>query len=128
MDVQEDENDNNNQTTPPSSSKMHSCDVRVTFPTNRQAQYALKVLQVDKEPTDRVTKSMEVEKMLDDIKQEKTTKDPTVKNDDDGEEEERIAVLKVHFESSELKMLRVSVSSFYDYLALVVKTFQEFDR
>lgn len=32
------------------------------------------------------------------------------------------------FESLELKMLRVSVSSFYDYLALVIKTFQEFDR
>mmetsp|Transcript_55785 Transcript_55785/g.135180 ORF Transcript_55785/g.135180 Transcript_55785/m.135180 type:complete len:122 (-) Transcript_55785:191-556(-) len=121
MDVQEDENDNNNQTTS-ASPKMHSCDVRVTFPTNRQAQYALQVLQVDKEPTDRVTKSMEVE-MSDGIKEKSTDSTETY----DGEEE-RIAVLKVHFESSELKMLRVSVSSFYDYLALVVKTFQEFDR
>ena len=31
------------------------------------------------------------------------------------------------FESKELKMIRVAVSSFYDYLALVVKTMQEFD-
>lgn len=30
-------------------------------------------------------------------------------------------------ESKELKMLRVSVSSFYDYLAVVLKTMQEFD-
>jgi len=32
------------------------------------------------------------------------------------------------FESEELKMLRVAVSSFYDYLAVVLKTMQEFDR
>jgi hypothetical protein len=30
-------------------------------------------------------------------------------------------------ESEELKMLRVAVSSFYDYLAVVLKTMQEFD-
>lgn len=32
------------------------------------------------------------------------------------------------FESDELKMLRVSVSSFYDYLTVVLKTLQEFDE
>ena len=31
------------------------------------------------------------------------------------------------FESKELKMIRVAVSSFYDYLTLVLKTLQEFD-
>ena len=31
------------------------------------------------------------------------------------------------FESKELKMVRVAVSSFYDYLTVVLKTFQEFD-
>jgi hypothetical protein len=31
------------------------------------------------------------------------------------------------FESKELKMLRVGVSGFYDYLAVVLKTMQEFD-
>lgn len=31
------------------------------------------------------------------------------------------------FESKEVKMIRVAVSSFYDYLALVIKTMQEFD-
>ena len=30
-------------------------------------------------------------------------------------------------ESEELKMLRVAVSSFYDYLAVVLRTMQEFD-
>ena len=36
---------------------------------------------------------------------------------------------KIHrrFESKELKMVRVAVSSFYDYLIVVLKTFQEFD-
>jgi hypothetical protein len=37
--------------------KMHVCEVVVTFPTNLQADYALRVLQVDKEPSDRVQRS-----------------------------------------------------------------------
>ena len=32
-----------------------------------------------------------------------------------------------HLESKELKMLRVAVSSFYDYVTLVIKCMQEFD-
>jgi hypothetical protein len=32
-----------------------------------------------------------------------------------------------HFESKELKMLRVAISSFFDYLKVVLKCFQEFD-
>ena len=30
--------------------------------------------------------------------------------------------------ATEAKMLRVAVSSFYDYLQVVIKTFQEFDN
>ena len=84
MDTQ-DENDynKNEMISSPPPPKIHSCDVRVTFPTNRQAQYALQVLQVDKEPTDRVTKSMEIEL-------HKTQED----GDDDGDSN-NIAVLKV---------------------------------
>jgi hypothetical protein len=39
----------------------HACEIRVTFPTNLQAEQSLQILQVDKEPTDRVTKSYRLE-------------------------------------------------------------------
>ena len=35
----------------------HACEIQVTFPTNLQAEQAMKILQVDKEPTNRVHKS-----------------------------------------------------------------------
>ena len=43
-------------------STVHACEVEVTFPTNLQAEQAVQVLQVDQEPTDRVTKSFELVK------------------------------------------------------------------
>ena len=95
MDAQDENDDYNNEMIsssspsppPPPSPKMHSCDVRVTFPTNRQAQYALQALQVDKEPTDRVTKSMEIEL-------HKNQEDKGGDEDGDGDSN-KIAVLKV---------------------------------
>jgi hypothetical protein len=98
----------------------HACEIEVTFATNLQAQQALEILQVDKEPTDRVTKSFEI----------MVIENQSTDQDNDGtvdEVETNHLCLKVRFESRELKMLRVSVSSFYDYLAVVLKTFLEFD-
>ena len=43
-----------------SSHPNHVCEIEVTFPTDRQAEQALQILQVDKEPTDRVSKSFEL--------------------------------------------------------------------
>jgi Transcription factor Pcc1 len=100
----------------------HACEVEVTFPTNLQAQQAYEILQVDQEPTDRVTKSLEI---IMNIENQSTTCCCT--NNDDTEEVALTHRLKIRFESTELKMLRVAVSSFYDYLAVVLKTFQEFD-
>ena len=40
----------------------HVCEIEVTFPTNLQAEQAKQVLQVDREPTDRVTKSFRLDK------------------------------------------------------------------
>jgi hypothetical protein len=37
--------------------ERHACEIQVTFPTDLQAEQAMKILQVDAEPTDRVTKS-----------------------------------------------------------------------
>ena len=39
----------------------HSCEIKVTFPTNLQATQAMQVLQVDREPTNRVSKSFRIE-------------------------------------------------------------------
>eukprot|EP00536_Pseudo-nitzschia_multiseries_P003190 jgi/Psemu1/301811/fgenesh1_kg.47_\ len=95
--------------------RNHSCEIEVTFPTNLQAEQALKILQVDREPTDRVSKSFQM------IKPDETA--------DYGKNagKETVYKLKVRFESKELKMVRVAVSSFYDYLVVVLKTLQEFD-
>jgi hypothetical protein len=46
--------------------KPHACEVRVSFPTNLQAEQAMQVLQVDPEPTDRVSKSFRLENDPDD--------------------------------------------------------------
>lgn len=35
----------------------HACEIDITFPTDLQAEQALQILQVDKEPTDRVSKT-----------------------------------------------------------------------
>ena len=42
-------------------SDVHVCELEITFPTDLQAEQAMKVLQVDKEPTDRVTKSFRLQ-------------------------------------------------------------------
>jgi Transcription factor Pcc1 len=78
------------------------CQIDIVFPTNQQAEQALQVLQVDREPGDRVEKTFS-------IVQDNST-----------------VVLRVDLRSNEPKMLRVAVSSFYDYLQVVLKTFQEF--
>ena len=40
--------------------KSHCCEVKVSFPTNVQAQHAMTVLAVDPEPTNRVTKHFQM--------------------------------------------------------------------
>ena len=40
----------------------HACEIEVIFPTDLQAEQALQILQVDKEPTDRVSKSFHLVK------------------------------------------------------------------
>jgi len=49
----------------PTMSSLHACEIQVTFPTNRQAEQALQILQVDAEPTDRVSKSFRLEQRKD---------------------------------------------------------------
>lgn len=40
----------------------HVCEIDVAFPTDLQAEQALQILQVDREPTDRVSKTFSLVK------------------------------------------------------------------
>ena len=45
--------------------RIHACEIEITFPTHLQAEQALQILQVDKEPTDRASKSFHLVKTKD---------------------------------------------------------------
>ena len=45
--------------------RIHACEIEITFPTNLQAEQALQILQVDKEPTDRASKAFHLVKTKD---------------------------------------------------------------
>ncbi|MGK3758557.1 MAG: hypothetical protein ACI8RD_010872 [Bacillariaceae sp.] len=46
--------------------RIHACEIEITFPTNLQAEQALQILQVDKEPTERASKSFHLVKTKED--------------------------------------------------------------
>mmetsp|Transcript_27052 Transcript_27052/g.47786 ORF Transcript_27052/g.47786 Transcript_27052/m.47786 type:complete len:122 (+) Transcript_27052:3-368(+) len=114
--------DTSNHDTP-----LHICELEVTFPTNIQAEQALQVLQVDKEPSNRVSKSFQLIAKQEENVAEDNGNITTTTTNNGFRDDTTITCLKVRLESKELKMLRVAVSSLYDYLAVVLKTFQEFD-
>jgi hypothetical protein len=71
---------------------MHACEVVVTFPTNLQARQALRVLQVDKEPSDRVTRSFHYvvrprSREGDDVSGDVTVHDGQAKDDDEHDDD-----------------------------------------
>jgi hypothetical protein len=45
--------------------RIHACEIEITFPTDLHAEQALQILQVDKEPTDRASKSFHLVKTKD---------------------------------------------------------------
>jgi hypothetical protein len=77
----------------------YECSLDLTFPLARQASQVRRIMAVDRELGDRVLRVL-------------TVKDRTV---------------HVAFKATEAKLLRVSVSSFCDYLTVALKCFQEFD-
>mmetsp|Transcript_28377 Transcript_28377/g.66392 ORF Transcript_28377/g.66392 Transcript_28377/m.66392 type:complete len:341 (+) Transcript_28377:74-1096(+) len=81
----------------------YACEIEVTFPTPRHAEQTQRVMEVDQEIGDRVRKSF------------------SLCGDDKN-------VLRISFEATEAKFLRVSVSSCYDFLTVALKVFQEFDH
>lgn len=46
--------------------KTHSCEVKISFPTDLQAQQAIQILAVDPEPTNRVVKQFRISQEADD--------------------------------------------------------------
>ena len=113
------------------SPRPHACEVEVRFPTDLQAEQALQILQVDAEPTDRVTKSFRLERGPSDQPVCMIVWVSLLIAGIRGLPFSCLFSLRIFWcsriESEELKMLRVAVSSFYDYLTVVLRTMQEFD-
>jgi len=87
--------------------RPYKCQMDIAFPSALDSKRAMDVLSVDEEISgDRVVKTYSV-----------------ISSGGDGGEKN---VLRVNIEATEAKLLRVSVSSFYDMLKVVVKCYQEF--
>ena len=93
--------------------KPYDCTVRLRFPTEHLAAVAMASLSADKE-----------------LRGNKVSRTLAIVNDDDVSENagaggER-CVLRATFRASELRLLRVCVSSFYDMASIIVRTQLEF--
>ncbi|KAG3114002.1 hypothetical protein PI124_g5982 [Phytophthora idaei] len=75
------------------------CEISLSFPEEVDALYVLLTLEVDEE-----------------LQPEKIHRTLTVKGDE----------LHVHFEATEIRLLRAAVSSFYDMSVLTARTLLEF--
>ncbi|TMW68677.1 hypothetical protein Poli38472_006145 [Pythium oligandrum] len=82
-----------------SATHPYECDIRLSFPEAEDAEHAMLTIQVDEElQPDKIHRSLSV----------------------DGTD------LIVHFEATEIRLLRAAVASFYDMSLLVARTLLEF--
>ncbi|XP_071817072.1 EKC/KEOPS complex subunit LAGE3-like [Apostichopus japonicus] len=81
--------------------ERHACEIQIPFPSAKEADIAYNSLRVDisREP-----------------RKDQMSKELTVSDN----------ILNVHFTATEARFLRTAVSSFFDFLNLVVKTMEEF--
>mmetsp|Transcript_25086 Transcript_25086/g.58376 ORF Transcript_25086/g.58376 Transcript_25086/m.58376 type:complete len:87 (+) Transcript_25086:77-337(+) len=77
----------------------YSCEIHISLPTRDHADQLKRVMEVDTEIGEKVKKSIDL-----------------VEN-----------AMRVHIKATEAKLLRVVVSTFYDYLTVALKCIQEFD-
>ncbi|GLD95066.1 hypothetical protein PINS_up003691 [Pythium insidiosum] len=77
----------------------YECEIALSFPEAEDAQHAMMTIQVDEE-----------------LQPEKIHRTLSVNGSD----------LIVHFEATEIRLLRAAVSSFYDMALLVSRTLLEF--
>uniref|UniRef100_A0AAV1V188 Transcription factor Pcc1 n=1 Tax=Peronospora matthiolae TaxID=2874970 RepID=A0AAV1V188_9STRA len=82
-----------------SATHPYECDICLNFPAEVDAQFVLQTLEVD-----------------DELQPDKIHRTLTVKGSD----------LHVHFEATEIRLLRAAVSSFYDMSMLTARTLLEF--
>ena len=78
----------------------YRCEITVHLPTAEMAADVQRILSVDREIGDRVVKELQLA--------------------------EEDAAVHVSFRATEARLLRVSVSSFYEYLIVCLKCYQEF--
>lgn len=78
----------------------YQCDIEITLSSPEMASAVAAILSVDREISNRVIKEIK----------------------------SRDAVLHIHFKAQEARLLRVSVSAFYEYLVVCLKCYQEFEE
>mmetsp|Transcript_31075 Transcript_31075/g.46328 ORF Transcript_31075/g.46328 Transcript_31075/m.46328 type:complete len:102 (-) Transcript_31075:572-877(-) len=88
--------------------KTYKCEIDITFPSSKIASQIRDVINVDDEIGDKVIRTLSVVS--------------SSSNDTTGESN----ALRVNFQATEARLLRVSISTFYDVLNVSLKCFQEF--
>jgi hypothetical protein len=88
----------------------YACEVEIILPSTTTAVDLMRIMSVDKEVGDRVLKTFHV-----------------VPSSTPSDAAPATGTLVVRFQATEAKMLRVSVSSFAEYLQVALKCYQEFD-
>lgn len=83
--------------------------LEIPFPTDRLASIAHKSIAVDKELSPLVRRTF------------------TISNRSSSESPSEAAILRVHYEATTNRMLRVAVNSFLDSLNLVVEVMEQLD-
>ena len=111
--------------------RPYKCEVDVEFPTVSHARRARDVLSVDKEIGDRTVRTLTLVSTSDAARaaascagENMRAVDRTVETSGGSDE---VRVMRIRIEATEAKMLRVSLSTFYDVINVVLRCFQEFD-
>lgn len=91
--------------------RQYKCTIHLALPSAQCAQHLRDVISVDKEISDKVVKTISV------VKSDEVVED---------EEPSEARVLRIQFEATDAKMLRVSVSTTYDMMNVALKCFAEF--
>ena len=91
--------------------RHYECTIHLALPSAQCAQHLRDVISVDREISNKVVKTISVVDSDEDVK---------------GEEPSEGRVLRIHFEATDAKMLRVSVSTTYDMINVALKCFAEF--
>mmetsp|Transcript_59750 Transcript_59750/g.177056 ORF Transcript_59750/g.177056 Transcript_59750/m.177056 type:complete len:124 (-) Transcript_59750:614-985(-) len=110
---------------PPDDPRPYKCRVDVTFPTALHAKRASEVLSVDNEIGDKTARSFSLISAAA-AATESAGEGAPYANNESVTDPDDLRVMRVHVEAAEARLLRVSMSTFYDLLNIVLKCFREF--